>query len=116
MITTCIATMSGCASNSANANYTQPELQTCNQNLDQLQRGMSKDQVKEIVGLPLHSGTTTDGYLYWIVVTNATTSRVMHARRLEYNSLLQVFWDKNNTLIGYRERCNGTWGKTAALY
>lgn len=95
--------------------YSKPEPQACNKNLDQLQRGMSKDQVKEIFGLPLQSGTTTDGHFYWIILTNAGTSVSKTERRLEYDSMLQLFWDKNNTLIGYRERCNGTWGNAVGL-
>ena len=95
--------------------YSKPEPQTCNKNLDQLQRGMSKDQVKEIFGMPLHSGTTPDGYFFWIVLTDASTSESKSARWLEYNSILQLVWDKNNTLIGYAERCNGTWGNPVVL-
>jgi hypothetical protein len=78
----------------------------CDSRLKELRRGMTKAEVKEIYGSALHSGHTNDGFFYWIVLPKTGTERVSHARRLEYKYKLQLFWGRNDKLIGYREIYN----------
>ena len=97
----------GCTSTQNGGKFDTGEIRTCNSDLNRLHRGMTKDEVKAIYGLPIDSGHTNDGWFYWFVVTKASTTFSAHERYYYQKSWLQLFFDKNNRLAAYRESCDG---------